>query len=477
MHLQLALIALAFRYSFTSVLSSPTNGIDPSPQTHLGRFLHKRLVDPLGPIGQIREETSLEPIRSLFDAGGVVSYKGSLKRPSRTFTYKNGEEFYVETPAAEKISAGTEARQLREDVSEKGTATAEASSHTNIDSKIDLRSYTEEWISKGFVPEVMIRFGEALRINNKEVYPLTGQSFDVLKALPSDLGWDVQQVKEKTDNVLEWYRNNKVASIFPEQQHVLDFNLAIAKTDHRPWWTEDNMAAWQATNMPWETITQVGSILERQVKPPMSAEELDDVRKEILIVLDNFAAHNNIEENTKHNIARSRGAIATALREATEANKAFESKTAYPNFDEKLKLIGPQPNEVSEIKNFLRNQEGQELYVNQNLRVLVHMQLLLNGIPYDIADNYAKAYMIVGPAYLGLLTGGMDMLTAMKHILPATQGGKIVHMTTYTALRSFFSNIYGPRRVAFVSKKASAFLHSNEKMTTSRIAWAPALGL
>ncbi|EGG00636.1 uncharacterized protein MELLADRAFT_67692 [Melampsora larici-populina 98AG31] len=470
MHLQLTLIALAFRYSFTSVLSLPTNGIESSPQTHLSQSIHRRTVDPLE-ISHIREETSAELLPSIFSADGVVSYKGSFNPRPRVFTFRNGEPISYDIPS-KKMNAATEQRQFRDEVSEQKSAPDK-----KIDTKTRLQVYSEEWVAQKLAPEAMIRFGEALRINNNEVYPLTAQSFDVLKALPSDLGWDEQQAKQKTANVLEWYRTNKVASLAHEQQEILDFNLAIANLDHRPWWTEDDMQAWQTTNMPWKTITQVGSILERKVEDSMSPEELNNVRNEILTVLDNFAAHNDIEEEIEGTDSQSRGAIAVALKQVTGANKASKSKTIYPEFDQKLKLIGPQPDEIKEIKIFLKNQNSGLLHLNKKFRVLVHMQLLLNGIPYDIAEKYAKAYKTVSAAYLSLATGGMDMLSAMKEILPRDGGGKIYHMATYNALKSFFADIYGPMNVAVVNGKASKLLRLNEKIIKYHITWMPPLGL
>ncbi|EGG10081.1 uncharacterized protein MELLADRAFT_103436 [Melampsora larici-populina 98AG31] len=483
MRLQLALIALAFRYSFTSVLSFPTNGIESSPQSHLSRSIHRRAVDAvdqLDQLAQIKKETSLESFDSIFSADGVVSYKGSVKRRPRVFTYINGGHVPVESPAADKINAETIERQLRDDTSDPQKSSSEVSSSDNhIDSKTGLQIYSKEWSSKDLLPDVMIRFGEALGIDNKEVKPLTGQSFDVLKALPSELGWDEKQAKLETAQVLEWYRTNKVASLAPDQQQVLDFNLAIANLDHRPWWTEDNMKAWQTTNMPWETITRVGSILERKVKDSMSPEELNNVRSEILTVLDHFAAHNDIEENIEGNKIQSRGAIAEALHEVTGANKASKLKTDYPDFDEKLKLIGPQHGEIAKIKIFLNNQNGEQLDLNKEFRVLVHMQLLLNGIPYDIAEKYARAYKTVSshvfnkPA--GLLSGIIDFrqgavdIKALKDILPVGSGGDVARITTYAALKRFFQDIYGNLDVNYVNERASVLLRQRTKVT----GWVP----
>ncbi|KAH9810667.1 hypothetical protein DFH28DRAFT_1034036, partial [Melampsora americana] len=470
MRLQLTLIALAFRFSSTLVLSSPANGIESSTQTHLSRSVYKRMAEPLAEISHIKEDTSLEPLKSIFSADGVISYKGSFKRPPRVFTYKNG----ATVPEEEIIGAETEGRQLKDELDNQPKSASEVSpSDTNIESQKALEGYSTKWLEKGLAPHVMILFGEALKINNKEVYPLTGTSFDVLKALPSDLNLNEQQGKLLTEDALRWYQTNKLASLDPEQQKILDFNVAMASLNHRPWWTEKNMYAWQTTNMPWETITQVGSILERKVTNTMSPEELNKVRKEILTVLDHFATHNNIEEDIKHSMLRSRGAIAQALRLVTGENKASKLQTAYPNFDEKLKLIGPQPNELKEIRTFLKNQAGQELHLDKNIRLVVHMQLLLNGIPYDIAERYAKAYKLVSSNILGAFSGEGRLNSAMKDILPGVDGGNIAHLTTYEALKSFFQDIYGPLNVRYVSLRAKSLLGVSERIRGFHVKWAP----
>lgn len=281
-----------------------------------------------------------------------------------------------------------------------------------------ISAYVESWKRQGFQIESMIELGQALGIREREVIPITSQSFDRLQNLLNN-GRDFNYNSAKVKDMLEWYQSAKMPSLTLEGQETIAFNVGFA--NKRPWWTENQMRVWELQSVPWRPVAQIGDLLNLGdwTDIPLSRGEVIELRKKILSILKNFAAFDDIEKMVNPRDPVARGDIAKILKQSSWLPQSRRSKNLVDNFDLHFKHLAPNPNEEIAIRDVFLNKDGIENIEDHDLHDLIHMQLLLHGIYPSKAATFAKDLEFVrGKSAVELFKRGGEGLSHLRGLLP-----------------------------------------------------------
>lgn len=329
-----------------------------------------------------------------------------------------------------------------------------------------LSKHQDDWTARGFKPEKMVNLGYSLGLRQDKIITTDDRAFHELQRIMSDLSVG-EEDQEIVPDMLNWFKTANMPSLSFQEQEILSFNLRFS--NQAPWWNSAEMSKWESMEMPWKQIAEIGDLLKMRTERVVTPDNVIEVRKEILRILDRFDASKASFSAQSPRDPIEAGNFVKMLRKATKLPKAQRGEGVNNEFDLKYVAISPSHDEETAIRMTVLSKGGLHHIPDSNIRDLMRMELLLNGIPPTEAIKFVDHLEYVRwSSGVKLMNGGEEALGHMRGLLPPSQGGSLESPVIYEAMRDYFKPVAAGTTLSWSTFRARVFTSLNRTITRAK---------